>query len=113
VMDVPAGTAGWVRTVDAEDLGNAATALGAGRMKKGESIDPAAGIEFLVSVGDRVQATDPIARLHGRSREQVERLPGRVQRSVTWSDAPIEPLPLVLGRFGDASVGELPGSGGR
>ena len=82
-------------------------------MKKGESIDPAAGIEFLVSVGDRVEATDLIARLHGRSREQVERLPGRVQRSVTWSDAPVEPLPLVLGRFGDASVGELPGSEGR
>jgi pyrimidine-nucleoside phosphorylase len=113
VMDVPAGTAGWVRSVDAEDLGKAATALGAGRMKKGESIDPAAGIEFLVSVGDRMQATDPIARLHGRSREQVERLAGRVQRSVTWSDAPVEPLPLVLGRFGDASVGELPGWEGR
>jgi len=112
VVDVQATTSGWVRTIDAEMLGRTATALGAGRTRKGESIDPAVGIEFLVSVGDRVQETDPIARMHGRSREQIETLLARVQRSVTWSDGPVEPLPLVFGRFGDGPVAEPNGKDG-
>src|SRR6266511_456708 len=46
---------GYLKEVDAESLGRAAAALGAGRMKKGDAIDPAVGIEVFPKVGDKLE----------------------------------------------------------
>jgi thymidine phosphorylase len=75
-------------------VGRAALALGAGRKKKTDRIDPAAGVELLAKPGDRVERGDPVARLHGdREAEEAERL---ILQAIEIGDEPPEPAPAIL-----------------
>ena len=72
---------GWLAAVDAEAVGRAAMALGAGRVRKGDPVDPAVGVEFFPKVGDGIRAGDvrgPCARARRRTRRT--RRPGRCWR---------------------------------
>jgi pyrimidine-nucleoside phosphorylase len=53
---VRAKAGGYVRRMHAERIGNAARALGAGRERKEDDIDPSVGILMKVRLGDRVEA---------------------------------------------------------
>ena len=86
---------GYVARFAASGIGSAALALGAGRAKKGDKIDPGSGIEVLVRAGDHIQKNQPIARLYGeREAERAERL---VLEALEISDEPVEPPPAILG----------------
>ncbi len=75
VHDVTAPRPGYVTRLDALDVGRAALVLGAGRERKDDTIDPGAGVELLVGIGEQVSAEQPIARLYGdRDVERAERL---------------------------------------
>jgi thymidine phosphorylase len=85
---------GYVARFAASGIGSAALALGAGRAKKGDNIDPGSGIEVLVRAGDHIQKDQPIARLYGeREAERAERL---VLEALEISDEPVEPPPAIL-----------------
>ncbi|MCA1727357.1 MAG: thymidine phosphorylase [Actinobacteria bacterium] len=90
-------TAGWLARVDAEAIGRAATALGAGREKKGDLIDPSVGIEFLPKVGDRLEGDDDLAVIHARDEDDVDTARGWIYDAISLSDDPVEPLPLIYG----------------
>jgi pyrimidine-nucleoside phosphorylase len=62
--EVTAETDGYVRRVDAYAVGRAAALLGTGRQHKDEEIDPTVGVEVLKKVGDRVEAGEPVFRMH-------------------------------------------------
>jgi pyrimidine-nucleoside phosphorylase len=62
-VTAPAG--GRLRSIDVERLGVALIALGAGRRKAGEPIDPTAGLEMHVEPGDMLQPGQPLLTLHG------------------------------------------------
>ena len=55
---------GFINEMDAQALGSVALALGAGREKKGESIDYGAGIYLIKTLGERVEKGEPIARVY-------------------------------------------------
>ena len=55
---------GFINEMDAQALGSAALALGAGREKKGESIDYGAGIYLIKTLRERVETGEPIARVY-------------------------------------------------
>jgi pyrimidine-nucleoside phosphorylase len=63
--DVAAPRDGWIARLDAGAIGRAALALGAGRERREDAVDPGAGIELLARVGDEVAAGAPVARLFG------------------------------------------------
>ena len=85
---------GYVARFAASAIGSAALALGAGRAKKGDEIDPGSGIEVLVRVGDHIQQDQPIARLYGeRHAERAGRL---VLEALELSDEPVERPPAIL-----------------
>ncbi len=85
---------GYVARFHALGVGRAALALGAGREKKGDEVDPGAGVEVLVKAGDRVEAGEPVARLYGgRNPERAEAL---VREALELSDEPVEPAPGIL-----------------
>jgi pyrimidine-nucleoside phosphorylase len=60
---VLAPESGTVRALAAREIGMAALLLGAGRRKVEDSIDPAAGIELAVHLGDRVERGEALAFL--------------------------------------------------
>ncbi|MFL6104283.1 MAG: thymidine phosphorylase, partial [Actinomycetes bacterium] len=61
--EVEAPQDGWLAAVDAEAVGRVAAALGAGRQRKDDDIDPAVAVELSAKLGDRVEAGQPIGRL--------------------------------------------------
>src|SRR5919107_551542 len=92
--EVPAPDGGYVARFHARGIGRAALALGAGRRKKGEEIDPGAGVEVLVKAGDRVEEGEPIARLYGG--RNVERAEALVRGALEVTDEPVEAAPAIL-----------------
>jgi len=92
--EVMSPRAGYVVRFGASAIGLAALALGAGREKKGDQIDPGSGIEVLVKAGDPLERDQPIARLYGeRGAEPAKRL---VLEALEISDEPVEPPPAIL-----------------
>ena len=68
--------------------------VGAGREKKGDDIDPGAGVEVLVKAGESVEEGEPVARLFGgRNAQRAEAL---VREALELSDEPVEPAPGIL-----------------
>ena len=64
--EVLSGRRGFVTGIDAREIGLCAVALGAGRLRAEETIDPAVGIEILAKPGDAVERGQALARLHLR-----------------------------------------------
>ncbi|HEX5851251.1 MAG TPA: thymidine phosphorylase [Rubrobacter sp.] len=95
VREVKAPAEGYVARFAASDIGSAALALGAGRARKDDEIDPGAGIEVLVRAGDHVRQDQPIARLYGE--HEAERARRLVLEALELSDEPVERPPAILG----------------
>jgi pyrimidine-nucleoside phosphorylase len=75
VREVVAQADGRVARCDALGVARAALALGAGRERKADRIDPGAGVEMLVTVGEVVTRGQPVARLYGsRNRDGATHL---------------------------------------
>jgi len=100
--EVAAGAAGVVQAVDAEAIGLAAMALGAGRSRVEDRVDPAAGLVVHKKVGDEVEAGEPIATLHpGASPlEPPAAVADRVRGAYQIGSARVPPEPLLRERIG-------------
>jgi pyrimidine-nucleoside phosphorylase len=94
VREVAAPEGGYVARFGASGVARAALALGAGREKKGDEIDPGAGVEVLVKVGDRIEEGEPVARLYGS--RNADRAQALVREALEISEEPVEPPPAIL-----------------
>jgi pyrimidine-nucleoside phosphorylase len=92
--------AGWVRSIDAEGVGRAAVVLGAGRVRKGDPVDPAVGVEFLLRIGQRVDDADTAAVVHHRDDHAAARAAASIRAAVEVGDEPVDAPPLVYDWFG-------------
>ena len=97
VRDVLSPRGGYITRVDALDVGLSAVALGAGREKKGDPIDYAVGIVVQVKVGDRVAPGAPLFTVHANDEHRRAEAEKRLLGAVSFSDTPVEPLPLFYG----------------
>ncbi|MDR7400643.1 MAG: pyrimidine-nucleoside phosphorylase [Armatimonadota bacterium] len=95
VVPVPAPAGGVVEAVDAQAIGLAAMALGAGRATTTDVIDPAVGIVLERKVGQTVGRGDPLARVHARDRAHAEEAVTRVQRAYRIGPAAPPARPLI------------------
>jgi pyrimidine-nucleoside phosphorylase len=95
---VPAPRAGFVARLDAEGLGLAAMALGAGRDRVDGRVDPGVGLRVLAGVGSRVEAGTPVVEIHGRDSRQIDTVRPLVERAIDVRAVPPDPQPLILDR---------------
>ncbi|HUY74193.1 MAG TPA: thymidine phosphorylase [Candidatus Dormibacteraeota bacterium] len=93
-----APVAGHVASIDALEVGLSCLELGAGRARKEDRVDPAAGLVILAPVGARVEAGDTLAVVHGRSKELVEHVAPRLHKAWRMSDQAVRRPPHVLAR---------------
>jgi pyrimidine-nucleoside phosphorylase len=100
-VPLPSERSGHLATVDAEAIGRAAVSLGAGRVKKGDPIDPAVGIVFHSRVGDRLESGQAIGEVWARSDDDAAVATTAVNAALTVSQDPVAPPPLVY-RWRDA-----------
>jgi len=100
-LPVPAAGGGVVQALDAEALGLAAMALGAGRARLEDRIDPGVGLTVLKKVGDRVEGGEPLCTVHhGRAgAESPEQVAERVRRAYQIGPEKVPPEPLILERI--------------
>ena len=94
---VTAKQAGNISQVAADEIARAALALGAGREKKGDVIDPAVGVEVFVNVGDTVREGDVLARIHANDSEKMQAARTHIETAIRYSSKGVEPLPLFYG----------------
>jgi pyrimidine-nucleoside phosphorylase len=93
--EVPAPRDGWLAAVDAEAVGRVAAALGAGRQRKDDDIDPAVAVELSVKLGDRVADGQPVARILARDEAAARPAAEGLLAALRWSDHPTPAPPLV------------------
>jgi thymidine phosphorylase len=93
---VTAQRAGVLTGLDAERVGRASVALGAGRDRADDAVDPAVGIMVLAAPGDRVGAGDPVLELHYRDRSRLDAALPLVTGALTIGDTPPVPKSLIL-----------------
>lgn len=95
--EVVAPASGYVGALDALRIGEAARALGAGRQRKGDAIDPAAGILLDVRVGDPLRAGQPWATIFAADEPHLVAGRAVLQEALAVAaEAPASP-PLIYG----------------
>jgi pyrimidine-nucleoside phosphorylase len=97
VLPIPAPNDGYVEAVEAEEIGRAAVGLGAGRARKGDSIDPATGIVFRARIGDRLEDGELIGDVHARTEDEAGAAIERVRAAITVGERSVDAPPLVYG----------------
>ena len=95
-----ADAVGFVGAIDSRALGEAAVALGAGRARKEDAVDPRAGFVLNKTVGAPVAAGDLLATVHASDPARVDA--GAVARAFRYSPEPPAPRPLVVDRHAPA-----------
>jgi pyrimidine-nucleoside phosphorylase len=96
---VTASSGGTVARLPARAVGELAAALGAGRAHKDDEVDPAVGIELLVDVGDRVEASTELAIVHARTPTAADEAAVALGRLFTIGADEVPPPPTVHRRF--------------
>ena len=81
--------------MEAEKVGLASAALGAGRRRKDDAIDPAAGIVLCKKVGDPVQKGEKIATLLTSSEEKAKEGEALFCSALRFDAVKCEPRPLI------------------
>ena len=100
VVQVPIASPGdgYVESIDALAVGLASLELGAGRVRKEDKVDHAAGLVIEAAVGAKVRAGDPLVTVHARSRELVDRVTPRLEKAWRLVDHEVKRPPHVLAR---------------
>ncbi len=87
---------GFVASTQCEQLGIACMALGGGREKKEDSIDPAVGLVFHKKVGDPVKRNEPLCTIHYNSEARLPSARQLIEQSYRIEPSPSQQLrPLV------------------
>lgn len=85
LIDIKADKSGYVSSMNTAEIGNAARFLGAGRMKKTDELDLAAGIVMKKRIGDKVKPGDVLCTMHAGHRSDKTAAYNLLKRSITIS----------------------------
>jgi thymidine phosphorylase len=96
VRPVPAPRAGVLQACDVRAIGLAVVALGGGRTRPGDAIDPRVGLSGLLPLGTSVSAGQALALVHAATAAAAAAAVRRVQAAFTVGDTSAAPTPLVF-----------------
>ena len=82
--------------MNTEGIGSVCVALGAGRQKKEDAIDPSAGIVIEKKTGDYVKKGDVIAILYCSDEALLGAAEKQYRKAVTFSSSKPNGIPLLL-----------------
>jgi pyrimidine-nucleoside phosphorylase/thymidine phosphorylase len=104
-MPVTSAKAGYVASIQCEQVGTACVILGGGRERKESDVDPAVGIVLHKKVGDRVDEDESIATIYYNAEAKASRARQLIEASYVVADtAPSTRRPLVhriIGKSGE------------
>lgn len=85
--EVRAEADGFISAMQTAEIGTSSVILGAGREKKGDSIDFAAGLEVLKKTGDDVKKGDVIAILHTNKKEKLPEAEKKYLSAISYGNS--------------------------
>ncbi len=85
---------GYIAHIYADEIAWAAFELGAGREKKGDTLDLAVGLRVPVKVGERVEAGQTLVTIYANDSAKIAACRAHLDAAFGVSLHPIEPLPL-------------------
>jgi pyrimidine-nucleoside phosphorylase len=95
---------GFVAQVEPRAIGRGIIALGGGRTRMEDEIDPSVGFVITARPGDWVNAGEPLATIFARDAAGVEVGRGALRESIRIADEAEHPLPLISHRVTAAGV---------
>ena len=100
-LAVTPAVAGVVAQVDVRQIGLAVIALGGGRRRASDLVDPAVGLTDMQGPGESVGPDRPLGIVHARSMTEAMEAAATLRAAVTVRDGPAGPVgPPVLQRIG-------------
>ena len=96
--------AGVVACVEPRTVGRGVTALGGGRTRIEDSVDPSVGFVITAKPGDVVQNGEPLATVFARDRAGIDAGLTTLRRAIAIADEAEPPLPLISHRVTSAGV---------
>jgi len=99
IVEVRAPRSGFIQGIDALAVGLTGVAMGAGRTRADQKVDPAVGIEIDVKPGDAVEVGQVLARVFVRSRTAAEGPVERLTGAFSYAEEAPSPQPLVVARL--------------
>lgn len=97
---IQAMKSGYVTAIDAEKVGRVSLALGAGREKTGDKIDPLAGVTLEAQIGDKVSVGTPLATLEkSTSPDGLEKAAAELLKAFTIGSTAPEARALIIERI--------------
>jgi thymidine phosphorylase len=100
IRDVASDRGGTVTAIDGRALGVTVVHLGGGRLRGGETIHPAVGLDRIVRLGDRVASGEPLARVHAADEAAADAAAEAVRAAVRIGEGTADPLRLVIEGIG-------------
>ncbi len=97
-QEIKAEKDGYISHMNAETVGVACAKLGAGREKKGDTIDFTAGIMLLKKTGDKVAKGETLAEMYASDKSKFTDAEKTFLSSLEYSETPPEKIPLILGK---------------
>jgi pyrimidine-nucleoside phosphorylase len=85
---VTANKAGFIASIQCEQIGKACVVLGGGREKKEDCVDPAVGIELHKKVGDAVSPGDAMCSIHYNSEARASQAKLLIENSYQITEQP-------------------------
>ena len=86
IKEIISEETGFVKSIEAIEIGIASRDLGAGRHKKGDVLDLRAGIYLHKKVGDFVEKGEKIATIYTEKENEVEGAINRIKNAYAFSD---------------------------
>ena len=99
VIDLLASRSGFVTAFDTRALGLAVLALGGGRLRSDQVIDPAVGFSSIVEMGSRIESGEPLLQIHARTAETAALAADMVKSAIVIEDLQRTLPPLVWQRI--------------
>jgi pyrimidine-nucleoside phosphorylase len=100
----PAPRRGFVAKIEPRTIGRGIIALGGGRTKIEDRVDPSVGFVITAKPGDWVEAGEPLATVFAADRSGVEEGRATLRAAIVIADEADPPLPLVSHRVTAAGV---------
>ncbi len=98
VVEVPSPCEGFVVEMNTRELGEVVVALGGGRLREDDAVDPTVGLSGIVRLGDRVVRGQPLALVHAASEPAAAAAVERVLAAMrVEEERPASLPPLIHG----------------
>ena len=94
-LEVPALESGYVRRIEAEQVGLVSMHLGGGRATKESDVDLSVGVVVHKKVGDRVAQGESLATIHAATEEAAAAAVAQYRACVTVTAQAPDPVPFI------------------